>query len=701
MKENILSYAEHTKTAYRAEIGGLRAFAVLSVVLYHAFPARLTGGFIGVDVFFVISGYLITGHIFASLDQGKFSFLNFFGKRIRRIFPALILVMASSLIFGQLVLVSEEHQQLGQHIASGAAFIVNFILVGESGYFDTAADTKPMLHLWSLAVEEQFYIVWPVVMWLAWWQRFNLMWITLLVAVASFYFNVWFVASKPTEVFFWPFGRFWELLSGSVLAWLMLYKREAFDRAKMRVDTFIGRVVPLWIVPGKIALTENAMAFGGLCLLIYGFIKISSNVPFPSIWALIPVCGAVFIIAAGATAWSNRIFMMNPVAVWFGLISYPLYLWHWPILSFLQIVKSGELPHRDARITAVILAVILAWLTVRFVERPLRFGHRNVRFKIVGLTGAMICVGMAGLVISRTDLSNSRTLEDLLIKRPGAEHIYGSSSKWYRGQHGWLFLGNAYENTVAKLKLAQTPVPDDIAREASLFANLAEAAETANTSVVLLIGPNKSTVYPEFLPNEIAPSERRYVTYFTEQFNAIPNLTVVDPTENLLRAKENSGFLYYRTDTHYNGKGAFLVFSALAERMGWLVPEVSFKAGELHSGDLIAISQLDDFSVALGDNWQIEWGSNPDLEIKPLPNLPETSFGRAEIVMNRAPLSEQTVWVIGDSFTNALAPYIDATFKEVHYLGHWNSKLRTLPEELISSEGKPDLIIVVRVERSF
>ena len=696
-----MSLIEPTKTAYRAEIDGLRAFAVLSVVLYHAFPARLTGGFTGVDVFFVISGYLITAHIFTSLDEGKFSFLDFFQRRIRRIFPALILVMVSSLIFGWFALISEEFQQLGKHVASGAAFIVNFILVGESGYFNTAADTKPMLHLWSLAVEEQFYLVWPVVLWLAWRRHFSLIWITLLVTVASFYFNLRFVGSNPTETFFWPFGRFWEMLSGSVLAWLMLYKRDVINHAKIRIDTCIACIVPLSFERGKIAFTENAMALGGFALLIYGFVEINSNAPFPSTWALVPVCGAILIIAAGATAWSNRIFMMNPVAVWFGLISYPLYLWHWPILSFLQIIESGELPHRNTRIIAVVLAIFLAWLTVRFVEKPLRFGHRNVHLKIAGLTGAMICVGMAGLGISRTDFSDMHTLQDLHIKRPGAEHIYGSSSKWYRGQEGWLFLGNAYNDTVAKLKLADLPDPDNIAREVRLFANLAQVAETTNTSVSLLIGPNKSSIYSEFLPDEIEPSETRFVTYFTEKLNAIPNLTVIDPVEDFLRAKESSGLLYYRTDTHWNNKGAFRAFSIMAERMDWPIPDVSFEAGEPHSGDLTEISQLDDFPVATGDNWQIKWGSDPDFEIMPLPNLPETSFGRAEIVTNKAPLSEQTVWVIGDSFTNAVAPYIDAAFKEVHYLGHWNSELPTLPDELLGSEEKPDVIIVVRVERSF
>lgn len=696
-----MSLVEPVKSVYRAEIDGLRAIAVLSVVAYHAFPSRLTGGFTGVDVFFVISGYLITSHIFSSLDEGKFSFLSFFGRRIRRIFPALILVMTSFLVLGWFTLTSEEFQQLGKHVASGAAFIVNFILVGESGYFDTSADTKPMLHLWSLAVEEQFYIVWPAVLWLVWRQGFKLIWITLLVAMASFYFQVRFVLSNPTEVFFWPFGRFWELLSGSLLAWLMLYKGEALDCSKMRVDAFIARIVPFGYASRTTNTVENAMGFGGLCLLVYGFVTINSDMPFPSTWALVPVCGAILIMAGGAKAWSNRIFLMNPVAVWFGLISYPLYLWHWPLLSFLQIFESGELPHRNARIAAVVLSVILAWLTVRFVERPLRFGRRNVRLKIAGLTGAMVFTGMVGLVVSRTDFSESHTLDNLLVKRPGAEHIYGSSSRWYRGTDEWLFLGNYYDDTVAKLKLAHSLDANDVIREQRLFSDLAQAAETTNTSVALLIGPNKSSIYPEFLPSEIEPSAARYVSYFTQQLEAIPNLTVIDPVEDLRLAKEGSGLLYFKTDTHWNNKGAFFAFSTMAERMGWPILDLSFEAGEPHSGDLVGISQLDDFPVAIGDNWQIEWDSDPDLEFKPLPNLPETSFVRDEIVTNKSPLSEQTVWVIGDSFTNAVAPYIDATFAEVHYLGHWDSKLRTLPKKLLAAKEKPNLIIVVRVERSF
>ena len=163
------------KSSYRAEIDGLRAFAVLSVVAFHTFPSWLKGGFIGVDIFFVISGFLITTNIFENLNKGQFSFIDFFSRRIRRIFPALIIVMVSSLIFGWFVLLSDDLNQLGKHIAGGTAFVSNFIFAEEVGYFDTQAEYKPMLHLWSLAVEEQFYIFWPLTLWIAWKLKQNLL----------------------------------------------------------------------------------------------------------------------------------------------------------------------------------------------------------------------------------------------------------------------------------------------------------------------------------------------------------------------------------------------------------------------------------------------------------------------------------------------------------------------------------------------
>ena len=368
---NQLNQSSPCQSSYRAEIDGLRAFAVLSVVAFHAFPSWLKGGFVGVDVFFVISGFLITSHIFENLEKGHFSLIDFFGRRIRRIFPALILVMACSLIFGWFGLLADEFAQLGKHVASGAAFIINFILVNESGYFDNAAETKPMLHLWSLAVEEQFYIIWPVILWLAWKRKFNLLTITILVALVSFYLNLHFVKSYPTETFFWPVGRFWELLIGGVLAWLFLYKSQTLSQYKLWVDKLLFKVMHARGVEVDGSTTSNLMSFFGLSLLAYGVTHINEGFSFPSTWALIPVLGAALIIGSGSKAWLNRVFLMNPIAVWFGLISYPLYLWHWPILSFLQIIE-GQVPHREARIIAVLLAIILAWITYKYVETPIR-----------------------------------------------------------------------------------------------------------------------------------------------------------------------------------------------------------------------------------------------------------------------------------------------------------------------------------------
>ena len=155
-------------SGYRADIDGLRAIAILSVVLFHAFPTFTRGGFVGVDIFFVISGFLISGIVFRGLWQGGFSFSSFYVHRTRRIFPALVLVLAATYVFGWFWLLPEEFARLGQNMAAGAGFVKNLVLWRESGYFDTASELKPWLHLWSLAIEEQFYLIYPLAIWLMW-----------------------------------------------------------------------------------------------------------------------------------------------------------------------------------------------------------------------------------------------------------------------------------------------------------------------------------------------------------------------------------------------------------------------------------------------------------------------------------------------------------------------------------------------------
>jgi len=178
---------KNTPLAYRPDIDGLRAFAVLAVVVYHAFPATLKGGFIGVDVFFVISGYLISGIILNDLQQGTFSLWNFYSRRIRRIFPALIVVLAAVLIFGWFALFPDEYRALGKHVLGGAAFISNFLLWREAGYFDVVGKAKPLLHLWSLGIEEQFYIIFPLLLWCCAKKHFRIVTVVIIL---------WFCATK-------------------------------------------------------------------------------------------------------------------------------------------------------------------------------------------------------------------------------------------------------------------------------------------------------------------------------------------------------------------------------------------------------------------------------------------------------------------------------------------------------------------------
>ncbi len=362
---------------YRADIDGLRAIAVLLVVAFHAFPTVVQGGFIGVDLFFVISGFLISTIISEQLDAGSFSFAQFYVRRIRRIFPALLLVMASCLAFGWFALLASEYAQLGKHLAAGAGFVSNFVSWRESGYFDNAADTKPLLHLWSLAIEEQFYLLWPALLWLAFRYRLQRLTLCVLLVLLSFALNVGLVHSNPVATFYSPATRCWELLAGSMLA--------SFASAR-------GRNA------GAATVWQQGCSLLGVMLLATGLLLINRERAFPGGWALLPVTGAVLILAAGPAAWFNRVVLAQPVLVGLGLISYPLYLWHWPMLVFAHLAQYNATPPWPTRAAAVALSIVLAALTYRWVERPLRFGPR-VRASVIGLCLAMGVLALAGLAI--------------------------------------------------------------------------------------------------------------------------------------------------------------------------------------------------------------------------------------------------------------------------------------------------------------
>jgi peptidoglycan/LPS O-acetylase OafA/YrhL len=357
---------------YRPDIDGLRAIAVGSVVAFHTFPNFFKGGFVGVDIFFVISGYLISGIIVDAVEDRRFSYLDFYIRRIRRIFPALVIVIAATLFVGWYVLLPNEFERLGKHLAAGAGFATNLVLWSEASYFDVSSDTKPLLHLWSLAIEEQFYILWPLILGLVWRRKRGLLVATLSIAAISFAYNVVSVVHHPVAAFYSPLARFWELMVGGILAYLVRQKGE-------------------WL-----AYFRTQRAAGGLLLIGVSVFALNREFAFPGYWALLPTVGAFLVISAGFTNWISQYVLGNRLMVGVGLISYPLYLWHWPILVFAKIVKGGLLTPTD-RVSAIAASVALAFLTYRFVEYPIR--HSSARRIPQSLAAAMAAAGALGLLI--------------------------------------------------------------------------------------------------------------------------------------------------------------------------------------------------------------------------------------------------------------------------------------------------------------
>lgn len=405
-------HSEHlTHPKYRADIDGLRAIAILSVVGFHAFPSWIKGGFIGVDIFFVISGFLISTIIAGSLERNSFNFIEFYSRRIKRIFPAMLLVLTVCFAFGWFALLADEYKQLGKHIAGGAGFVSNFVFWNESGYFDNAAETKPLLHLWSLGIEEQFYIFWPLLLWLTWKNRFSLLTITIAIAVISFTLNVINVRSDAIAAFYSPQTRFWELLVGAVLAHVALHKQHILPKKlKDRIDRWLRRMFYAQTPEADGRTLRNVQSITGAGLIVIGILIIAKEKQFPGWWAALPILGTALIISAGAQAWLNRMVLSHRVLVWFGLISFPLYLWHWPLLSFARILQ-GEALSNEMRGAAVVVSILLAWLTYKLIEKPVRFGDQR-KAKTIALIALMIVVGFAGYAGYKKDGFGFRLHQD-------------------------------------------------------------------------------------------------------------------------------------------------------------------------------------------------------------------------------------------------------------------------------------------------
>ncbi|NGN43272.1 acyltransferase [Mesorhizobium sp. CGMCC 1.15528] len=366
------------KFDYRADIDGLRAVAVLSVLFYHYGFSALSGGFTGVDVFFVISGFVITAALAKEVDADRFSLVEFYNRRIRRIVPALLLVLLVSMVVGYFILVPGDYEDLGRSSIYSAFGAANFYFLWHTGYFDQAAEMQPLLHMWSLGVEEQFYLVWPLALAAMAYifrksKRAIAAFLGLLIAI-SLGLAIYTVEKNPSVAFYMLHTRAWELALGALLVFLPKQENR---------------------------LAAEASGLLGVGLIAYGMLALSENDPFPGLNALYPCVGAALIIwpKVGDT-FVARVLSLRPV-VFIGLISYSLYLWHWPILVFFRNYANGAAPTAGEALALIALVGVVSYASWRYVEKPLRKPRKPL---IVIGTGAvsMLATACLGLVLIST-----------------------------------------------------------------------------------------------------------------------------------------------------------------------------------------------------------------------------------------------------------------------------------------------------------
>ena len=389
-----------TALAYRRDIDGLRAVAVLAVVLFHFGVPGVTGGFVGVDVFFVISGFLITSIIWRERQAGHFSFVDFWARRARRILPALFVMMAATLAVGWFLLAPKDYEELGRSVHYQAIFTSNLLFSRQHGYFEAASDIKPLLHTWSLAVEEQFYIIFPLLLTLLVSRLKHWRLALFAILLVSFGMSVWAVSHAPQKAFFLLHMRAWELLAGAMLA-----------------------VMPLrdWRASPALAQGVSLLSMALILIAVFGF---DSTTPFPGAAALLPVLGVVGLIWANGqhVTWVGRL-LSSRVMVGLGLISYSWYLWHWPVFVYASYAAVDGLSPLELG-ALMLLSLVLGYLSWRFVETPFRekrlLPGRKAILAAAGI--GILCIGFTGVALRKADGVPSRLSEQALR--------YAQAKKW-------------------------------------------------------------------------------------------------------------------------------------------------------------------------------------------------------------------------------------------------------------------------------
>jgi peptidoglycan/LPS O-acetylase OafA/YrhL len=356
---------------HRADIDGLRAIAVVAVVLFHAGVSQVSGGFVGVDIFFVISGYLITSLLLGEIAEGRFSLAGFYERRIRRIFPALFAVLAFCMAVATILFLPRELQNFDQSLLATTFFVSNIYFYSTTGYFAAQPDSLPLLHTWSLSIEEQFYIVFPLLLSLAiGFGRRVWVWLIAALFLLSLAASIWVTNVDADAAFYLAPMRVWELMLGALLAARLLPRIEAQ------------------------ALRE-LLAIAGVALIAYAVFCFTPATPFPGSAALIPCLGAALVIYAGeddGTSIAAKALSLWPL-VFVGLISYSLYLWHWPLLVFARYWTITPLSGWQSA-AIVIASFVLAALSWRYVEQPFR-GKRPAIPRRILLASAATAMSVA------------------------------------------------------------------------------------------------------------------------------------------------------------------------------------------------------------------------------------------------------------------------------------------------------------------
>lgn len=367
---------------YRSEIDGLRSIAVIPVILFHAGFEVFSGGFVGVDVFFVISGYLITTIILSEMDKGQFSLVNFYERRARRIFPALFFVMLVSLLPAWLYLNPSELKDFSQSLMAVSAFSSNILFWAESGYWGADNELKPLLHTWSLGVEEQYYILFPLFLMVMW--RFRKRWILssfVAISVVSLLTAQWGAYNNPTATFFLLPTRAWELAIGSCIAFYFLYRKQS-------IRTLLSH-----------RYISEALSLAGLLMIGYAIFAFDETTPFPSFFALIPTIGTGLIIIFSSKEVFVGKLLSTKLLVGIGLISYSAYLWHQPLFAFAR-HASFTPSNTQAMAFIAILSFVFAYLSWRLVEKPFRdksvVSRKTVLWFAVAGSVSFLTLGLVG-----------------------------------------------------------------------------------------------------------------------------------------------------------------------------------------------------------------------------------------------------------------------------------------------------------------